>query len=152
MTREGRVAQVNPDLLHVRAFVSGAAGPGPIATSPLLVALGTELLGYDTARKELVIRYTPGELFRQGAGMIQGGAVAAMLDFAMALAGMAACEDGTSITTTMMNTSFLLPAGGTVYEARGRIFRQGRRVMFAQAELSDGGRVVASATSSLLVI
>lgn len=152
MTREAAPAPANPDLLHLRAFVAGEARPGPIATSPLLVALGAELLAYAPDRKELAIRYSPGDLFRQGAGLIQGGAITAMLDFAMAFAGMAASEDGTSITTAMMTASFLAPAAGSTYEARGRIVRQGRRVMFAEAQLHAGGRTVATASSNLLVI
>ncbi|MCR5855736.1 PaaI family thioesterase [Mesorhizobium sp. J428] len=142
----------NPDLDAIRAFTAGSRPAGPIDTSPLLVALGAELVGFDAARKELLLRYAPEDLFRQGAGVIQGGAVTAMLDCAMAFAGLAAGEAGTTITTANMNISFLAPAAGATYEARGWISKQGRRVMFAGAELSAGGRPVAAATSTLLVV
>lgn len=143
---------VNADLERVRRFVAGEIPPGPIDTSPLLGALGAELVSFDASRREFVLRYAPAVLFRQGAGVIQGGAVVSMLDFAMAFAAMAVGEEGRSITTTTMNTSFYAPAASRIYEARGRITKQGRRLIFTEAELSGEGRAVAAASSSLLVI
>lgn len=142
----------NPDLDAVRAFVSGARPSGRIDTSPLLSALGAELVSFDPERKEVLLRYAPDKLFRQGAGFVQGGAVASMLDFAMAFAGFAVGEEGTSITTASMNASFHAPASAAIYEARGWISKQGRRAMFAGAELTADGRSVAAATSTLLVV
>ena len=142
----------NPDLDAVRAFVSGARPAGRIDTSPLLTALGAELISFDPNRKELLLRYAPDALFRQGAGFVQGGAVTAMLDFAMAFAGLAVGEAGTSITTANMNVSFHAPASATSYEARGWIVKQGRRAMFTAAEITADGRSVAAATSTLLVV
>ncbi len=142
----------NPDLELVRRFVADGGGARPVTTSPLLSALGAELVWFDPERRELTMRFSPDDLFRQGAGFIQGGAITAMLDFAMAFAGMAVSEPGKSITTANMTTSFYAPAAGRSYVATGRIDRQGRRIMFAAADLSSDERVVAAATSSLLVI
>lgn len=152
MNQKLAAVAVNPDLEAVKAFMAGMRAAGPIDTSPLLVALGAELVAFEAERHQIVLRFRPGDLFRQGAGMIQGGAVAAMLDFAMAFAGLAASEQGTQITTTNMNVSFLAPAAGASYEARGWLAKRGRRAMFATAELLSDGRTVAQATSTLLVI
>ncbi len=145
------MAADNPDLALVRRFVA-EGGERPIETSPLLAALGASLVGFDPARRELTMRFVPGDVFRQGAGFIQGGVLSAMLDFAMAFVGMAVSEEGKSITTASMNTSFYLPASGKVYVATARVERQGRRILFAAADLSCDERTVAAATSSLLVI
>lgn len=141
----------NPDLDLVRRFVA-EGGARPVATSPLLSALGAELVWFDPERRELTMRFSPDDLFRQGAGFIQGGAITAMLDFAMAFAGMAVSDEGKSVTTASMTTSFYAPASGKAYVATARIDRQGRRILFAAADLACDERKIAAATSSLLVI
>lgn len=145
-------ATVNPDREAVRAFLADPGRPVAMETSPLLAALGARLAGHDPTRRELVMTFAPQPLFRQGAGVVQGGAVSAMLDFVMGFAGMATAAAGQSITTTSLTTSFYGPARAAEYVARGRIEKPGRRVMFAAAELEGEGRIVAAATSVLLVV
>jgi len=123
-----------------------------VTTNRLAAALDMRLLGYDAAAKTLDMEFRPGAEFRQGAGLIQGGAIAAMLDFAMAFAAMTELAEGAGLSTTTMTTTFLRPARAAAYRATGRIERAGRRVIFAAADLHDGAAKVAQATSALLVV
>lgn len=145
-------AMANPDREAIRAFVAAPGRPVPMETNPLLAALGARLTGFDPGRRELTMSFAPQPLFWQGAGMVQGGALAAMLDFVMGFAGMAVAAPQQSITTTSLTTSFYAAARAPGYVARGIIEKPGRRVMFASAELEGEGKVVAAATSVLLVL
>lgn len=141
----------NPDRAAVLAFVTG--GPaGPVATSPLLEALGAEFAGFDPEAGTLTLRFCPAPLFRQGADVVQGGAVCAMLDFVMAFAAMAAVGPDGHVATTTLTTAFLAAADAENCVGVGRIDKAGRRLVYARAELLAGARTVATATSALLVI
>lgn len=151
-SKSARRAATNPDVVLVRAFIVEPYTPVTVDSNPLALALGAELTGFDPDRQELIIRYAPEPLFWQGAGAVQGGAVAAMLDFAMAFAGFTAISDDAAVSTVTMNVAFQKAATSRGYDARGRIDKPGRRVMFASAELMANDAVVATATSTLLVI
>ncbi|RST85026.1 PaaI family thioesterase [Aquibium carbonis] len=143
---------MNPDLVLVRRFMAGGGVGLPVDSSALAVALGARLEAWSPERRELVMGYEPDATFRQGAGVLQGGAVASMLDFAMAFAGFTQLADGAGLSTLTMNVVFQKAARGGRYTVRGRIEKPGRRVMFAAAEITDGDDVVATATSTLLVL
>lgn len=149
---ERPAAMDNPDRALIAGFVAAPAGPVPMPTSPLLAALGAELVAWDPSRRELAMDFTPQDLFRQGAGVVQGGALSAMLDFVMGFAGMAALPPERTIATTTLTTAFLAAATGVRYRARGIIGKPGSRVMFATAELECEGRLVATGSSVLLVL
>ena len=76
--------------------------------------------------------------FTIGAGVVQGGIVAAMLDMAMAM------SSGDRISTASMQFDILRPVTGDALTVNGRIAKRGRRIVFAEAEMHDsGGRLVA---------
>jgi acyl-coenzyme A thioesterase PaaI-like protein len=75
-----------------------------------------------------------------------------MLDFAMAFAGFTQLGDAEALSTLTINVVLQKAATAACYDLRGRIDKPGRRVMFASAELSVGGSVIATATSTLLVL
>jgi uncharacterized protein (TIGR00369 family) len=141
----------NPDLEFARAFFADPS-PRPMRTNGLLEALGAELMGYDKGKHELTMRFAPGELFRQGAGNIQGGAISAMLDFAMVLAAFSVIEEGFTVSTTSMTTSFYGPGTAGAFIAVGRVEKAGRRMIFTSAELRGGEKAIAAATSTLMVV
>ena len=142
----------NPDHVLMRGFMAGDGAPVRVETNRLFVALDTMLVAYDAEARTVTLRYEPGELFRQGSGVIQGGAISAMLDFAMAFAAMSVVELDHSVTTTAMNTSFYAAGKGKVYEALGKVEKPGRRMVFTSAMLSCEGRAIAAASSTLLVV
>ncbi len=143
---------MNPDLVLVRRFMANGGEAVAVDSNPLAVALGCVLEAWEPGRRELVFRYEPQQTFRQGAGVVQGGAVATMLDFAMAFAGFTQLADDAVLSTLTMNVVFQKAARSARYTAHGRIEKPGRRVMFAAAEISDGEAVIATATSTLLVL
>lgn len=145
-------AAQNPDQLLMRAFMAGDRSPVAVETNGLFRALNTMLVGHDADARTVTLRFEPGELFRQGSGVVQGGAISAMLDFAMAFAAMTVVPPENSVSTTSINTSFLSAGRGAVYEATGKVEKPGRRVVFTSALLTCEGREVASATSTLLVV
>ncbi|MBX3530095.1 MAG: PaaI family thioesterase [Rhizobiaceae bacterium] len=142
----------NPDHVLMRAFMAGDGVAVAVETNGLFRALNTTLVGYDAGARTVTLRYEPGDLFRQGSGVMQGGAISAMLDFAMAFAAMTTVELTSSVTTTAMNTTFYAAGNGAVYEALGKVEKPGRRVVFTSAILSCEGRQIAAATSTLLVV
>lgn len=143
---------MNPDLVLVRRFVAGGGAILPVDSSALAVALGAHLEAWNLERRELVMSCEPDATFRQGAGVLQGGALASMLDFAMAFAGFTQLPDDAVLSTLNMNVVFQKAATGARYTVRGRIEKPGRRVMFAAAVITDGKAVIATATSTLLVL
>ena len=64
-------------------------------------------------------------------GILQGGIVTAMLDMAMAFAA------GGAISTASIQVDILRPAAGASFVVVGRVEKQGRRLMFLDAEMRD---------------
>ena len=83
-----------------------------------------------TDEGECELRFRPRPEFTIGGGVVQGGIVATMLDMAMAIAGAGA------LATASLQVDILRPVVGTVLTVQGRITRRGKRIVFAEAELS----------------
>lgn len=144
----------NPDQALIHRFVQQGGGAMPIDSNPMAKALRSTLLRVDRERGEVDIGFEPDDLFIQGTGVLQGGAVTAMLDFAMAFATLASLPPQASCATVNLNTSFLRPAPQARYIATGTVDRCGKTLAFTQARLAhaDTRQIVATATSSLAVL
>ena len=144
----------NPDQALIHRFVQQGGGAMPIDSNPMAKALRSTLLRVDRERGEVDIGFEPDDLFIQGTGVLQGGAVTAMLDFAMAFAVLAKLPPQGSCATTNLNTSFLRAAPQGRYRAIGVVDRCGRTMAFARAQLLEeaSGKLVATASSSLVVL
>ena len=139
---------INSDYLFLQAFLSGDKAPVPIASSPLAVLLNARLLEADAAGTA-VLAFEPPETFIQGAGVLQGGTVTTMLDFALAFCVLVALPADRTCATATLTTNFMRPAGPGQYIARGSIDRLGSQVAFAKAVVhrADNGQTVATATA-----
>ncbi len=97
----------------------------------------------------------PGEHAYNPIGTVHGGYAAALLDSACGCAVHSKLAAGQSYTTLELKVAYhraMTKDTGKV-RAEGRVLSLGRRAAFAEARLTDGsGRLLASATSSLLVI
>ncbi|MBC9031867.1 PaaI family thioesterase [Sphingomonas sp. JC676] len=86
---------------------------------------------------------------------IHGGYTATLLDSACGIATHSRLAAGQTYTTLELKIAYhraMTPATGKV-RAVGTVLSFGRRVAFAEAKLTDSkGRLIASATSTLLVI
>ena len=144
----------NPDQALIHRFVQQGGSAMPIDSNPMAQVLQSTLLRVDRERGEVDIGFVPAALFIQGTGVLQGGAVTAMLDFAMAFATLASLPSRASCATVNLATSFLRPAPQGRYIATGVVDRCGKTLAFTQARLvrTDTGQVVATATSSLAVL
>ena len=143
----------NPDQALIHRFIEGGGKPIPFDANPMARALGAELRAADLETGTVELAFAPESLFIQGTGVLQGGAVTAMLDFAMAFATLANLPMGASCATVNLNTAFLRPAPQGRYLAFGAVDRRGKQLAFTQARLlrSDDQQVMATATSTLAV-
>jgi uncharacterized protein (TIGR00369 family) len=144
---------VNPDRALVLEFLAAGRQPLALASNPLAADLGGTLLELDPARGTALLAFEPTARFVQGAGVLQGGIIGAMLDFAMAFAAHARLAGGPEhlhFATATLTVNLLRPAAPGRQLARARIVREGRRVLFADSELAaEDGRVLATASSVL---
>lgn len=141
----------NADQALIHRFIARPDASLAMDSNPLAIALRCELLRFDAARRQLELGFAPEPLFIQGSGVLQGGIVGAMLDFAMAFAVLAQVPAGVGCATVSLNTSFLRAAPQGRYRAVGEVERCGRRLAFARAWLVREGDedAVASASSTL---
>jgi uncharacterized protein (TIGR00369 family) len=145
----------NPDQIALQRFARDRAAPTTFDANPLAMALGTRILSVDEKAGAVRLEFAPDGIFLQGAGVLQGGAIGAMLDFAMAFAVLAALPAGQSCTTANVNVAFLRAAPRGRYVAVGTIARRGSRLAFTQASVFAADapeRVVATATSTLAIL
>lgn len=144
---------MNADQKLVRDFVKGGRRPLAITSSPLAIAVRGVIvdIGDEPARVE--ISFEPGKTFLQANGVIQGGAVAIMLDMAMAFAALHNCADGQLIATANMNVSYLRAAAIAKWSVIGEVERLGRSLIFAKASMRNvDGVIAATATSTLSIL
>lgn len=144
---------MNADQRLIHEFRRHPTGSCAVDSNPMAIALGMRLLevGDDDA---VTLSFLPDPLFIQGTNVLQGGAVTAMLDFAMAFSVLAGLPAGASCATVNLTTAFLRAAPHGAYLARGWIERKGRTLAFAQASLAPAEAprsVVATATSTLSI-
>ena len=103
---------------------------------------------------EVRLQFEPGEIFLQGEGVIQGGAVCAMLDFATACAAMAVLPAGQDCATITLTSSFLRPVQPGRLLVDAQIEKRGRTAVFARASLvsaDEPWRILATANAVLAV-
>jgi uncharacterized protein (TIGR00369 family) len=146
---------MNPDWIDLQRFIREGQAAATLTHNPMSDALGMRMEQVDLAKGEITLSFEPQGLFIQGAGVLQGGAVSAMLDFAMAFAVMAGLPEGQSCATSSLNISFLRPAPKGRYIAVGETEKRGKALAFTSARLFQEGasdRVVATATSLLALI
>jgi uncharacterized protein (TIGR00369 family) len=144
----------NPDQALIHRFLAGGSRPIAFDANPMARALGSQLLAANTEQGLVELSFEPDPLFIQGTGVLQGGAVTAMLDFAMAFATLARLPVGQSCATVNLNTAFLRPAPQGRYLAIGEVERAGKTMVFTHARLvrAKDRIVVATATSTLAVM
>lgn len=102
-----------------------------------------------------VFEGNPGPETYNPMGIVHGGYAATLLDSACGIAVVTRLEEGQSMTTLELKTSYhraMTADTGTV-RAEGLVISMGRRVAYTEAKLTDAaGRLIATATSTLLVI
>jgi uncharacterized protein (TIGR00369 family) len=123
-----------------------------ISGSPLAAQFGMRIHALDPERGAVEVGFTPGPAFTQTFDVIQGGAVATMLDFAMGMAMHARLPESRRFASVSLNVSFLRAVKPGPCIVTGEIERMGRRLVFARAALrGPDGSIGATATSVLAI-
>ena len=111
------------------------------------------LLELDRESGTIRIAAELGERWLTGGGVIQGGIVAGILDFAMAFAVLARLGPDQALATTNLDVAYLRPSHPGHFEATAEVISLGRSVAFLKAELfGPNGKCTATATSTGMVI
>ena len=133
---------------QIHAFFEDPSTPLPVETPPLAKALGGTLMRFDAGAKTLTMAFTPGEMFLQGNNVIQGGAVASMLDLTCAFLGLGVVPAEKTIATVTLNVSYLKGAKAGPHRVDAEIERQGRSHLFCRAALHPEDDEQPTATAS----
>ncbi|PLZ04251.1 thioesterase [Burkholderia sp. WAC0059] len=123
-----------------------SAQPEYALDNPFLETLGVRLVAWRAGYAELVMPIDASKLNRQG--VLQGGAIATMLDAAAGYAGLfsAPGEPPLHAFTLSLTTNYLDKGLGERVSAKGFLERQGRSIFFSRAEAwVDGRLLIASA-------
>lgn len=141
---------MNPDQALLQRF-SGA--PLAIDSNPLAAALECRLLALDRTAGIVRLSFNPGPQFVQGRGVVQGGIVSTMLDFAAAFAALAVIPDGQTAATASMTVNFQGAVRAGLVNATGTVERAGKRLVFTRAQIvGEADRVMAVATAVMTVL
>ncbi|WP_354698485.1 hypothetical protein DSM112329_04167 [Paraconexibacter sp. AEG42_29] len=121
-------------------------GPGPFAV----------LLGFCVVRADedgAHIEADPGPEHLNGGGIVHGGYLGALLDSTTGWAVHARVPAGVAAPHVQISVQYVRAAvGGVTLVCRGRCVSAGRRVASAEAEITQGDRVIARAVTSHAVL
>jgi uncharacterized protein (TIGR00369 family) len=134
-------------LEQLRALIASGRQPSIHET------LGIALVSADEG--EVVVEANPSEAHLNPAGIVQGGYAGVVMDTACGCAVHSALPPGTGFSTIEFKVSYHRPITAKTgrIRAEGRLVSLGRTAAFSEARLIDeGGKLLASASSSLLVI
>ena len=124
---------------------------GELPSPPAAQTLGISFKEVNAEVGSVEVEFVGKPEFRNPAGSIQGGFLAAMLDDTMGPALAATLDEGEFAPTLNLNVSFERAAQVGKFIGRGRVIKRGRDVCFLSAELYQDGELVASATATAIV-
>lgn len=113
--------------------------------------LGFELLEVRQRERQVLVGFVAKPDFTNPMGHVQGGILTAMLDDAMAVAGVMASGLTAAMPTIELKVSFLRPAQVGPLRATGEVLQLGKSVAFLAGRLHDlDGRLLASASATAM--
>jgi len=118
-------------------------------TVPFAKLIGLELKAVEPGRAVLTMEIR--EELKQNHGVVHGGAIASLIDSAMAFAIIPYLDEDEGTTTVDLTIHYLRPLLGGLATATAQVVRVGRRVVVVSAEVVDeAGSLAATATSAYL--
>lgn len=118
-------------------------------TVPFATLLGLQIHTVELTRAVLTMEVR--EELKQNNAIVHGGAIATLIDSAMAFAIIPHLEDNETSTTVDITVHYLRPLTTGVAVATARIVRAGRRVIIVESEVvDDQGRPAATGISTVL--
>jgi len=106
------------------------------------------------ARGDVVALATPSAEHYNPFGVAQGGFAGTVLDMTLGLVSISVLEEGASVATTDLSVRYMraIRAETGTLTAKGTILHAGRRVVIAEARLSDdAGKLYAVAHSTSII-
>ncbi|WP_300304400.1 PaaI family thioesterase [Ferrovibrio sp.] len=124
-----------------------------IPMPPSALLLGWRMLDHDAERGWVRIGFEGKPDFRNPAGFIQGGILAAMLDDTMGPALWLKTDGAQYCSTIDLAISFLNPAKPGLLIGEASVVQSGRTIAFLEGQLSDSeGRLLCRATASARLV
>ncbi|HEX4189417.1 MAG TPA: PaaI family thioesterase [Marmoricola sp.] len=120
--------------------------PGPFSA-----LLGFRYISLDA--DEAVVEADPGPEHCNGGGIVHGGYLSSLLDTTTGWAAHSGLAPGTAAPHVQLSVQYVRAAlPGAVLVCRGRVVGGGRRIASAEAEITQGGKVIARAITSHALI
>lgn len=120
-------------------------------TGPFSALLGFRVVSADETGATLEADPRPEHL--NGGGIVHGGYLTSLLDSATGWAVHARLEPGTPAPHVALSVQYIRAAvAGETLVCRGRCITAGRRIASAEAEITQGDRVIARAVTSHAVL
>lgn len=146
-SKPAAISQTMAGLDYLQALAAGTI-PAP----PIVGLIDAQLASVDSGTA--VFTLEPNESHFNPIGAVHGGIICTLLDSAAGCAVHSTLPRGTGYTSIEIKVNFMrgvtLESGRLT--ARGWVKKPGRRVAFAEAEITDeSGKTVATASSALLV-
>ena len=127
-------------------LAEGVPTPGPFSA-----LLGFRYIGL--ADGEAVVEADPGPEHCNGGGIVHGGYLSSLLDTTTGWAAHTNLPAGAAAPHVQLSVQYVRAAlPGTTLVCRGRVVGSGRRIASAEAEITQGGRVIARAITSHAVV
>jgi acyl-CoA thioesterase len=120
-----------------------------VASVPYAHLLGIELdeISEGVATLGLNVR----KELKQNHGVVHGGAIASLIDTAMAFAIITLLAPGEKVTTVDLTVSYLRPLTKGRITARARVVRSGRRLLVVSADVFANDGILASTALSTYI-
>lgn len=121
--------------------------------SPSAALMGWRLIAVDAPAGTMEVGFDGKAEFRNPAGFIQGGILAAMMDDAMGPCLVVHLNGRKFPSTIDLHTHYLRPVPVGEVTVRARVTKAGKSVAFLEAELFDSaGKLAARSTASAALI
>ena len=119
-------------------------------TFPVNETMGFTLEPADDPQDTISYTWTIPEEYSNSEGNLQGGVMAAFIDAVLGTVTTPHLSEDKYPTLAEMKVSFFRPAKvGTKITGTGRVIKRGRRVLFAEAEVTDeDGKLLAKASGT----
>ncbi len=121
-------------------------------TVPVNDALGFEIVPVHTPSEGVTFKWKVPEALCNTAGNLQGGVLAAFADSVLGAACAVFMDESDYPALAEMKISIMRPApAGTTITGTGRVLKNGRRVIFVEAEITtEDGTLIAKASGTEL--
>lgn len=122
------------------------------ARQSFMVTLGAQIV--EIAPGKLIIRYSRRDNLLQQHGYLHAGVSAAIVDSACGYAAMTMSPVGSDVLTVEFKTSFLRPAEGNQFLAKGFVIKPGRSLFACEGEVwqRDGSlKLIAKMSATMMI-